>query len=214
MPEIDENLFRWLTLGGIALGLLLTLATLSTLARIAKGLRDLTRAPEEQADRSEAGTASGTEEASSDESGGSPALEKSGSTPKALEEQEPIAAAEVEPHPAEPHDEPFQRDGRWWFKRDDELLLYDEQSGEWRAADAPPGNEPQVPVVTGPTEPATALAADGVPTGDAPAEAQSVVSGAEAQDPGSEAAFWRCPACGVVNGLTAATCRMCFATKP
>jgi hypothetical protein len=34
----------------------------------------------------------------------------------------------------EPDEEPFERDGRWWFKRGGELLVYDEKEGQWQPA--------------------------------------------------------------------------------
>ena len=32
--------------------------------------------------------------------------------------------------------------------------------------------------------------------------------------PATSDSFWKCPACGAVNGSTAATCRMCFTPRP
>jgi hypothetical protein len=37
----------------------------------------------------------------------------------------------------EPEEQPFERDGRWWFKRGDELLVYEERSGQWQPAPSP-----------------------------------------------------------------------------
>jgi hypothetical protein len=37
----------------------------------------------------------------------------------------------------EPEEQPFERDGRWWFKRGDELLVYDERSGQWQPGPSP-----------------------------------------------------------------------------
>jgi hypothetical protein len=133
-----------------------------------------------------------------------------------VEEVRPVAAAgpavqEPEPAPTStgfedaPEEQPFERDGRWWFKRGDELLVYDEQSGQWESAPA------------GTT--AAAAAAPVVPAADSGPEqgSDAPVAGGEAepaqaaQDPGS---FWKCPSCGAVNGSTATSCRMCFAPKP
>jgi hypothetical protein len=62
---------------------------------------------------------------------------------------EPAARAEtLEPAAAEPahqtrvdepQEQPFERDGRWWFRRGAELLLYDESTGQWVPA---PTTEP------------------------------------------------------------------------
>jgi hypothetical protein len=132
-----------------------------------------------------------------------------------VEEVRPVAAAEPsvqEPQPAQaastgfedaPQEQPFERDGRWWFKRGDELLVYDEQSGQWEAA----------PAGTSVASAAAAPAADsGSDQGSGtPAAGGEAESAQAAQDPGS---FWKCPSCGAVNGSTATSCRMCFAPKP
>jgi hypothetical protein len=113
--------------------------------------------------------------------------------------QEPQAAAGTGFEDA-PEEQPFERDGRWWFKRGDELLVYDEQSGQWEAA---PANATA-------TSPAAAVAG-GDQTATSPAASQETESAQAAEDPGS---FWKCTSCGAVNGSTATSCRMCFAPKP
>ena len=103
-------------------------------------------------------------------------------------------------HADDPQEEPFQRDGRWWFRRGDELLLYDEATGQWQPApDKGPGaGSPagSAAAVTQ-TQPAATTTAQA-----APAAADAVAN------------YWKCPTCGAVNGSTAATCRMCFAARP
>ena len=42
----------------------------------------------------------------------------------------------------EPQEQPFERDGRWWFRRGDELLVYEERTGQWVGAPAAQ-DEPQ-----------------------------------------------------------------------
>jgi hypothetical protein len=103
----------------------------------------------------------------------------------------PVATAGEE----EPEGQPFERDGRWWFRRGDELLVYDEMSGQWQPA-------PQQATSTTNTQE--------VPAGEAEHSlgAQAPV---EAAQPG---AFWKCPSCGAVNGSTATSCRMCFTPRP
>jgi hypothetical protein len=89
-----------------------------------------------------------------------------------------------------PEEQPIERDGRWWFKRGGELLLYDETTAQWVPApmpESPGGNEP-------------ADDSNGAEFGGAAASPQS--------------SFWKCPSCGAVNGSTASTCRMCFAARP
>jgi hypothetical protein len=113
------------------------------------------------------------------------------------QESQPAARTGFEDAPEE---QPFERDGRWWFKRGDELLVYDEQSGQWEAA---------------PPNATTTSPAPVVPGGDQTAASQAASQEAEparaAEDPGS---FWKCTSCGAVNGSTATSCRMCFAPKP
>lgn len=100
----------------------------------------------------------------------------------------------------DPQEQPFERDGRWWFRRGDELLVYEEQTGQWVAAgDQQPGGAPAS---------ASAGATGAAGTGAAPAEGQ-VTTQQEAVG-----SFWKCPSCGAVNGSTATSCRMCFTARP
>lgn len=110
----------------------------------------------------------------------------------------------------EPEETPFERDGRWWFKRGGELLVYEEQSGQW--VPAPPSNAQ----VLAPAAVGSAVSDSGSEAGDAGAPEQ----GLPAQDPDPEpepvpasSSFWKCPSCGAVNGSTATSCRMCFAPR-
>jgi hypothetical protein len=147
---------------------------------------------------------------------------------EAEHEAEPVAAQEVE-HEAgqvdteEPEEKPFRRDGRWWFRRDDELLVYDDASGEWLPSDAGP-REASFVIARDP-----APAASVEPGSDLSRETASVAT--KERDPVSENAgqvfpegeateqlaassFWKCATCGAVNGSTSSTCRMCFAARP
>ena len=132
--------------------------------------------------------------------------------PAQVEEPQPAVAtaAPVQEQPAAattsfedaPEEQPFEREGRWWFKRGGELLVYDEQSGQWEPA----------PAISGPTS--AVAPATGVDSGSEQSSAQAASqadSAQSAQDPGS---FWKCTSCGAVNGSTATSCRMCFAPKP
>ncbi|MGH2750490.1 MAG: hypothetical protein ACRDK3_06410 [Actinomycetota bacterium] len=99
-----------------------------------------------------------------------------------------------------PEEQPFEHQGRWWFKRGDELLVYDEQSGQWEPA---------------PAEGMGHTAAE-QPQGEA-RQPESAAPQQAADQPPEEAAqgtFWKCPSCGAVNGSTAAACRMCFTPRP
>jgi cell pole-organizing protein PopZ len=99
----------------------------------------------------------------------------------------------------EPQEQPFERDGRWWFRRGSELLVYDEGTGQWVAA-PDPANRP-APAVTQPI-PTTISSVAG--TGEHSAESSG----------GEQHGFWKCPSCGAVNGSTATSCRMCFTARP
>ena len=91
----------------------------------------------------------------------------------------------------EPQEQPFERDGRWWFRRGDELLVYDERRQEWVSA-ASEGTAPDT--------------AEGQP-----GAATEELAATPSETGGS---FWKCPNCGAVNGSTATTCRMCFSARP
>jgi hypothetical protein len=52
----------------------------------------------------------------------------------AAREPEPVAAAAAPAADELPEEQPFERGGRWWFKRGDELLVYEEQTGQWATA--------------------------------------------------------------------------------
>ncbi|MFN2388722.1 MAG: Ran-binding zinc finger domain-containing protein [Actinomycetota bacterium] len=115
----------------------------------------------------------------------------------------PQAAAAETGFEGEPEEQPFERDGRWYFKRGRELLVYEDQTGQW------------VPAPT-----AEGAAAQGGAAGE-PAGASGYLSGLAAsaapetqEQLPPQGSFWKCPSCGAVNGSTADTCRMCFTTRP
>lgn len=220
MPEIDTDLFQTLTLGGLALTLLLTLIALSSISRLRKRVEELGgtegRAIEERAAvvepeprRDEVAAAAPVQETSEPEPEPARTSEQ---------EQPAVSSAYAEHHDEtsgagatsasevatstateeEPQEQPFERDGRWWFKRGDELLVYEESTGEWVAAgsDSPGGG-------------AAAAQTSG-------AEQTQQFGGAASGEESSESsgAFWKCPSCGATNGSTATSCRMCFAARP
>ncbi len=134
--------------------------------------------------------------------------------PQPVAEPEPVAAT------PEPEDQPFERDGRWWFRRDGELLVYEEGTGEWVPAPAGSGPAQSTPPAT--TAPTPTLIPEPEPTssfGTVPEEAAPApvpdpvpdVIPTSTEEPGS---FWKCPTCSAVNGASAATCRMCFTARP
>jgi hypothetical protein len=152
--------------------------------------------------------------------------------PVAVQEQEheaePVAAQEAE-HEAEqvdteePEEKPFRRDGRWWFRRDDELLVYDDASGEWLPSDGGPREASFViapdPAPAAAVEPGLDLSRETASV--ATKERETVSEGAgqifpegDATEQLAASSFWKCATCGAVNGSTSASCRMCFAARP
>ena len=153
--------------------------------------------------------------------------------------------------PTTPDEEgPFERDGRWWFRRDGDLLVYDEQLEEWVDPNAPvgapepsPAQEPEPVAVTAapdviephPLDEArdwdgqdtreaateTAPAVGTTPLEEAspapipePVSAPAPITETTEGAQGEAGTHWKCPACGVINGSTASSCRMCFAARP
>lgn len=225
---MDDNLFQLVTLGLLGVTLLVLLVTLLTLNKVSKRLEEgggpttdsqfhdedrrggeLAPAPQRQDSTPEPAQTSAYPAAQSTPEGEAAAQAEPEEERAPARSEEPQPAAEPEPevqHAAQadtafadaPEEQPFEREGRWWFKRADELLVYDEQSGQWEPA---------------PAGAATGSAAPATPQGDTGWQGASQPATTEqpAQDQGS---FWKCPSCGAVNGSTASACRMCFTPKP
>ena len=118
------------------------------------------------------------------------------------------APAQREPKDAaaeDPQEQPFERDGRWWFRRGDELLVYEEQTGQWVAAGEPS--------TSGSVASSSSTGGGGAQTtgGEAGGGASAGQVTSQLEPAGS---FWKCPSCGAVNGSTATSCRMCFTARP
>ncbi|HJR45582.1 MAG TPA: Ran-binding zinc finger domain-containing protein [Actinomycetota bacterium] len=113
---------------------------------------------------------------------------------------EPVVDSAFASHADDPQEEPFQRDGRWWFRRGDELLLYNEGTGQWEPALDQPAAAASPPTTA--AQPSAATQSTATTTAEVPVAADQVSS------------FWKCPTCGAVNGTTATSCRMCFAPRP
>jgi hypothetical protein len=120
-------------------------------------------------------------------------------------------AAAAEPQAAEPaateepKEQPFERDGKWFFRRGDELLTYEESTGQWVPAEGPQ------------TGTAAAPSAAPVQEDDTQRFETTPETSEGAEEPvaaTSSGGFWKCPSCGAVNGSTATTCRMCFTARP
>lgn len=123
-------------------------------------------------------------------------------TAPAAAEQEGAVDSVFAAHADDPQEEPFQREGSWWFRRGDELLLYDDASGQWQPA-------PEGSLTMGATTAGEAAAPAATTAAETTAQTESMPAVAD-----EVATFWKCPTCGAVNGSTAATCRMCFAARP
>jgi hypothetical protein len=141
-----------------------------------------------------------------------PAAEATGyaqeeAAPRAVSVFEAEEAASATGPEDEPQEQPFERDGRWWFRRGDELLVYDEQTGQWLAAPAPTVAASVAQGAQGAT-PSAAVATE-TRTSVSELSANSEPSSSE-----HSGGFWKCPSCGAVNGSTATSCRMCFSARP
>jgi len=132
-------------------------------------------------------------------------------TEPSAEVAEPASVVAAHIDSDEPEEEPFQRDGRWWFKRGGELLVYDEGAAQWVPAERPShwsGGAPAATPTTTATPAATSTTSSSSPTGAATA--------ATAPQPAvtSTGSGWKCGSCGAINGSTATSCRMCFTARP
>ncbi|HVL64076.1 MAG TPA: hypothetical protein VM573_02775 [Actinomycetota bacterium] len=163
MPEIDPNLYQILTLALWLITALALLGIASELSGIKKSLDrgGTTGSRPESTSSQEAAPARDPEPVATQPAAAQAAWEAepepaaSSAAPTPTEETatyggfapaetasagqaQPAAQAVQEAQPAaaqaEPEEQPFERDGRWWFRRGDELLVYDERSGEWTPA--------------------------------------------------------------------------------
>ena len=117
----------------------------------------------------------------------------------------------------EPEEQPFERNGRWFFKREGELLVYEEGTGEWVPAESADAEPPKAPPGWSPPETSEAAATSPAGLiGDTPTDTAELdaVEAEEEPRPVAGGGFWKCPSCGAVNGSSAATCRMCFSARP
>lgn len=258
---MGEDLFRLISTGLLAVMVLLLLLAVSQLGRLRRSLDDRTHAPA-GADPTEGGSthddraADGSLEEPHRDDAGDAGVTASGtesSTDVAAETTPSETVQQVDPN----EEGPYEQDGRWWFRRDGELLVYDEQLERWVDGNAPSNESVAVSDPHAPATPEPAAQADpvGGPEPHPLDEARewtaperretaqvSTVSGSGAESPavadvtspapvpepvnapapivedagsqGASAGHWKCPSCGVINGSTAASCRMCFAARP
>jgi hypothetical protein len=148
---------------------------------------------------------------------------------------------------------PFERDGRWWFRRDGDLLVYDEQLEEWVDPNAAPTAQPdqetaaepvatesvalapeptveaapevephpldearewKAPAQSAPVTETTSIEEASPAPIPEPVSAPAPITETSEEAQGESGTHWKCPACGVINGSTASSCRMCFAARP
>lgn len=226
MPNIDTDLFQVLTLALLFLSLLALLAALSLISGIKRRLEEGSAGaanasqPSSSYDYQAPATSYDVTPSAYEPAATSAAYEpvsSYGGSQSATQAQEVstdfVSMADVTPatdtgsstslagglRGDEPEEQPFERDGRWWFKRGGELLVYDEGTGQWVAAPAPAAGGGGIAAAPASTTPAYSSEST---------TAQTSVS--PRVDTGEG---WKCASCGAVNGSTATTCRMCFATR-
>lgn len=93
---------------------------------------------------------------------------------------------------------------------------------EARGWDTTPREETSPQETTAPAETTTPEDATAAPIPEPVAEPEPITGPAVEEEaaqeqpaaPAGEGTHWKCPACGVINGSTATSCRMCFAARP
>jgi hypothetical protein len=206
---LDQDLFQTIALAFGLISLLLLLVVLSTLGRIRKALEEgrgtvgsaaqisqpaafgQSTTPTAQAQPAQTAQPAAQSSYAEPQTTAQPQA----ATPAAQQAVTPAAAA------ADPHDQPFERDGKWWYRRGDELLVYDEGTGQWVPAPAGSGGASTA------AAPAGGVASGFTPVGGAAATTQPQPAA------GADTGGWKCPSCGAINGATATSCRMCFTPR-
>lgn len=203
MPEIDTDTFQVLALALSAAAFIVSLVVLSVVSKVRRELADAARPAARSTGDGETYAPASTREPE-------PHFQATRAEEPAAAQPVASATAGAQTQQAEttqggpaareadlPQEQPFERDGRWWYKRGDELLVYDEGSGQWEPA--PVGS--------------LAGGAQAAPT--AQTAYTSVAEAVPAStEPSGSGEGWKCPSCGAVNGATAVSCRMCFTAKP
>lgn len=142
---MSTDLFQALTLGLLVIVILALLVTVSMLGKIRASLEG--RAPRTKPSDSGAGTAAvaTVDEAVAGVSGAEPVgavasaegpSSGSGTEVEAAPAGEEVARPDAGEATGEDSERPFERGGRWYFRRSGELLVYEEGTGEWVPAEA------------------------------------------------------------------------------
>ena len=260
---MGEDLFRLISTGLLAVMVLLLLLAVSQLGRLRRSLDDRTHAPAGP-DPTEGGSTDDDSVAAHGSLGEPHRSDADDAAVVTSSGAESSTDVEAETAPSEtvqqvdPNEEgPYEQDGRWWFRRDGELLVYDEQLERWVDANAPSDGSVAAPDPQAASAPEPVVHADPVEGPEphpldearewtAPERRETAqvptVSGSGAESPavsdvtspapvpepvnapapiaeddgsqGASAGHWKCPSCGVINGSTSASCRMCFAARP
>ena len=209
---MTEKLFEAISAGALVVTAVLMLIVIARLARLEKVLGQLR----------------GTGEPTSEDDPTASTNESTNAAEATAETSSAEATADEEG--------PYERDGRWWFRRGNEELVFDDRTETWTSPEVLEESERQEEAthessetITHPLdEPRPQIAAD-IGTAEVgsdpvePAAAPPVHTEPVATETPEEprviteetpAAHWKCPNCGVVNGSTATSCRMCFAARP
>ncbi|MGH2735702.1 MAG: hypothetical protein ACRDKZ_08980, partial [Actinomycetota bacterium] len=125
--ELDNGTFQIVTLALLGVTLLVLLGVLASVSRLKKQVR----ATEPEGEAHALGAVEPHEGAVAEPSGETSPVQTS-----SVAEDGPVGTEPAVASAEEPQEQPFERDGRWLFRRGDELLMYDEQTGQWGPAPA------------------------------------------------------------------------------
>ena len=166
----------------------------------------------------DAAAASGPPDESEAESQDPPGTPLAESDSAAATEPPPGAGTgHPEQEPTDPEGQPFERDGQWWFRRDGELLVYDDTTSEWKAALQAASPDPEIRSEESAADVDKAAHGEALRKTSATATIEKEANGFRGGPlrPRSEGATsWKCRTCGATNGSSAGSCRMCFAARP
>ena len=219
---MDENLFAFIWTGLLAVIVLLLVAVIGRLGRMERALKAAAPVEESSPAPEESSVTPEESSAASEEPDAAPDLEAEAAHETWTEDEPTLAASaadavDTEEPPTPPGAQaPYEEDGRWWFRRGGELLVYDELTEQWVDPNAPTAvpAEPEPHVLDEAREWDRAAAEATQAPIPEPVSAPAPIAETLESGPEGSASHWKCPACGVINGSTATACRMCFAARP
>ncbi|HEY7875973.1 MAG TPA: hypothetical protein VIG64_12720, partial [Actinomycetota bacterium] len=190
---MSTDLFQALTLGLLVIVILALLVAVSMLGRIRASLETRERIEPKPDTHPEEPPADEVQGAPTEMAGREPVAEPEGADTAVVEEVAEPLAADTEAEDEADSERPFERGGRWYFRRGGELLVYEEGTGEWVTAsastEATPAIRSQADAVAASSEPPVADATED--TGATPTEEPAIATGssddaaAEVLDEGS-----------------------------